>query len=62
MGVTDLRLYFTRIIGHNSTNVHLIPTKRGTEICCNEAFKCTKFQLDWSTHSCFMADLAKCVK
>ena len=39
MGVTDLRPYFTQIIGHNSVNVHQIPTKRGTEICLNEPFK-----------------------
>ena len=32
MGVTDLRPYFTKIIGHNSVNVHRIPTKLGTEI------------------------------
>ena len=32
MGVTDLRPYFTQIIGHNSVNVHRIPTKLGTEI------------------------------
>ena len=31
VGVTDLRLYFTHIIGHNSVNVHRIPTKGGTE-------------------------------
>ena len=26
MGLTDLRPYFTQIIGHNSVNVHRIPT------------------------------------
>ena len=62
MGLTDLRPYFTRIISHNSVNIHRIPTKLGTEICCNELFKCVKFQPDWSTHSCFMADFAKCAK
>ena len=62
MGVTDLRPYFTQIIGHNSVNVHRIPTKLGTEIRFNEPFKCTKFQLDWSTNSRFMADFAKCAK
>ena len=36
MGVTDLRPYFTRIIDHNSVNVHRIPTKIGTEIRLNE--------------------------
>ena len=30
--MTDLRPYFTQIIGHNSVNVHRIPTKVGTEI------------------------------
>ena len=44
MGVTDLRPYFTQIIGHNSVNVHRIPTKLGTEIRLNESFKCAKFQ------------------
>ena len=62
MGVTDLRPYFTQIIGHNSVNVHRIPTTPGTEIRLNEPFKFAKFQPDWSTHSCFMADLAKCAK
>ena len=62
VGVTDLRPYFTQINGHNSVNVHRIPTKRGTEIRLNEPFKCTKFQSDWSTHSRFMADFAKCAK
>ena len=57
MGVTDLRPYFTQIIGHNSVNVHRIPTKLGTEIRLNEPFTCAKFQPDPSTHSCFIADL-----
>ena len=43
MGVTDLRPYSTQIIGHNSVNVHRIPTKLGTEIRLNEPFKCAKF-------------------
>ena len=42
VGVTDLRPYFTQIIGHNSVNVHRIPTKVGTEIRLNEPFKCVK--------------------
>ena len=62
VGVTDLRSYFTQIIGHNSVNVHRIPTKVGTEIRLNEPFKCAKFQLYWSMHSCFMVDFAKCAK
>ena len=62
VGVTDLRHYFTQIIGHNSVTVHRIPTKLGTEIHLNEPFKCAKFQPDTSTHSCFMADFAKCAK
>ena len=62
MGVTDLRPYFTQIIGHNSVNVHRLPTKRGTEIRLNEPFKCVKFHPDWSTHSCFIADFAMCAK
>ena len=62
MGVTDLRPYFTKIIGHNSVNVHRIPIKLGTEIRLNEPFKCVKVQPDWSTNSCFMADFAKCAK
>ena len=57
MSVTDLRSNFTQIIGHNSVNIHRIPTKLGTEICLNEPFKCAKVQPDWSTHSCSMADL-----
>ena len=60
--VTDLRPYFTQIIGHNSVNVHWIPTKLGTEICCNEPFKCVKLQPDWNMNSCIMADFAKCAK
>ena len=43
-------------------NVHQIPTKLGTEIHLNKPFKCAKFQSDWSTHSCFMADFVKCAK
>ena len=62
MGLTDLRPYFTQIIGHTSVNVHRIPTNLGTEIRLNEPFKCAKFQPDWSMHSCFMADFAKCAK
>ena len=62
MGVTDLRLYFTHIIGYNSVNVHRIPTKLGTEMRLNASLKCAKLQPDWSTHSCFMADFAKCAK
>ena len=62
VGVTDLRPYFMQIIGRNSVNVYWIPTKLGTEICLNEPFKCAKFQPDWSTHLCFMADFVKCAK
>ena len=62
MGVTDLRPYFTQLIGHNSVNGLRIPTKVGTEIRLNEPFKCAKFQLDWSTCSHFMADFVKCAK
>ena len=43
-------------------NVHRIPTNLGTEIRLNEPFKCSKFQPDWSTNLCFMADFAKCAK
>ena len=56
--MTDLRPYFTQIIGHNSVNAHRIPTKVGTQIRLNEPFTCAKFQPDPSTHSCFMADFA----
>ena len=59
MGVTDLRPYFTQIIGHNSVNVYRILTKLGTEIRLNERFKCAKFQADWSTNSCFMQSVRK---
>ena len=62
VGVTDLRPYFTQIIGHNSVNVHRIPTKVGTQIRLNEPFKCAKFQPDPNMHSCFMVDFAKCAK
>ena len=55
MGVTDLRPYFTQIIGNNSVHVYWIPTKLGTEIRLNEPFKCAKFQPDGNTHSCFLA-------
>ena len=51
VGLRDLRPYFTRIIDHNSVNVHRIPTTVGTGIRLNEPFKCAKVQLDWSTHS-----------
>ena len=50
MGVTDLRPNFTQIIGHNSINVHRIPTKLGTEIRLNEPFMYTKCQLNRSMH------------
>ena len=56
--MTDLRPYFTQIIGHNFVNVHRIPTKVGTQISLNEPFTCAKFQPDPSTHSYFMADFA----
>ena len=56
--MTDLRPYFTQIIGHNSVNVHRIPTKVGTQIRLNKPFKCAKVQSDPSTNSCFMADFA----
>ena len=62
MGMTDLRPYFTQIIGHNSVNVYQIPTKVGTEICLNEPFKYTKFQLDRSMRLQFKADFVKCAK
>ena len=62
VGVTDLRPYFTQIIGHNSVNVHRIPTKLGTEIRLNEPLKCAKFQPYPSKHLCFIADFAKCAK
>ena len=62
VGVTDLRPYFTQIIGHNSVKIYWIPTKFGTEIRLNEPFKCANFQPYWSTNSCFMADFAKCAK
>ena len=62
VGVTDLRPNFTQIIGHNSVNVHRVPTKLGTEIPLNEPFTCAKFQPDWSMHLCFMANFAKCAK
>ena len=48
--MTDLRPYFTQIIGNNSMNVHRIPTKVGTEIRLNEPFKCAEFQPDPSMH------------
>ena len=41
--MTDLRPYFTQIIGHNSVNVHRIPTKVGTEIHLNEPFSVPNF-------------------
>ena len=62
VGVTDLRPYFTQTIGHNSVNVHRIPTKRGTAIRLKEPFKCTNFHPNWRTYSRFMADFAKCAK
>ena len=43
VGVTYLRPYFMQIFGHNSVNVHRIPTKLGTTIRLNEPFKCTNF-------------------
>ena len=46
VGVTDLRPYFTQIIGHNSCDhrFHRIPPKLVLEIRLNEPFKCAKFQ------------------
>ena len=49
MGMTDLRPYVMRIIGHNSVNAHQIPTKLGTENHCNEPLSVPNFR---STHSC----------
>ena len=61
MGMTEVQPYFI-IINHNSMNVHRIPTKVGSEIHCNEPFKCAKFQPDWSMHWCFMVEFEKCAK
>ena len=36
--------------------------RRKKLIRLDEPFRCTKFQPDWSTHSRFMADFAKCAK
>ena len=44
-----------QIIGHNSVNVHQIPTKLGTDIQLNELFKYTKLQYDRSMCLHFMA-------
>ena len=41
--MTDLRPYFTQIIGHTSVNVHRIPTKGGTEIRLNEPLSVPNF-------------------
>ena len=62
MGMTEVQLYFTRIISLNFVNVHQIPTKLGTVIQFNEPFTGAKCQPDWSTYWCFMADFAKYVK
>ena len=62
MDVTEVRPCFTQIIDHNSVIIHRIPTKVSTEICLNVPFKCAKFQPDWSTHLCFVAEFAKCAK
>ena len=43
MGMTEVWPYFMQIIGHNTMNIHQIPTKLGTKICFNETFKCAKF-------------------
>ena len=51
-----------QIIGHNSVNVHRIPTKLGTEIRFNEPFTCAKLQPNWNTYWWFMTDFAKCAK
>ena len=59
MGVTDLQPSFTQIIGHNSVNVHRIPTILRTEIRVNEPFKCAKCQPDWSTHSRILQSVQK---
>ena len=48
--MTDLRPYFTQIIGHNSVNIHRIPTKVGTDIRLNEPFTGAKVQPNPSTH------------
>ena len=45
VSVTDFRPYFTQIIGHNSVNVHRIPTKVGTEICLKSPLSVPNFSL-----------------
>ena len=50
-------IYFKQIVGNNSVNVHWIPTKLGNKIRLMSLLNVPKFQPDWSTHSCFMADL-----
>ena len=62
MGMTEVRSYFMRIIGHNSVIVYRISIKLGTEICVNEPLKCAKLQLDHRTYLYFMADFAKCAQ
>ena len=53
-GLTDLQPFFTRKIDYNSVTLD-----RGTELHFHQPFTCTKFQLDRSMHSQFMAENAK---
>ena len=43
IGMTEIRPYFTQIIGNNSVNVHRIPIKLGTEIHFNEPLRVPNF-------------------
>jgi len=43
VGVTNLQPYFMQIVGHNSINLHRIPTKG---IRFNVSFTCANFQLN----------------
>ena len=54
--------FFAQKIDHNCVNLNRIPAKIGTEMCFNQPYTYTKFQLNRSMFSQVMADIAKCAK
>jgi len=51
-----------KMIDYNFEELVRILTKIDTSICLLMAYKCTKFQLDQSTHLQVMADFSICAK
>ena len=62
VGVKTNRSCYTRIIGHNSRNIHQLCTKFDATIHLWTPFLCAKFQGDRGTRLCFIAMFASVQK